>query len=334
MTADHPAADEQSVQDQAIAWLVRVQSDAATGDDWLDLEAWLAAAPENLAAFEAVETLAADITADAPAIAADLADDADDGRVADLTARRAARAGLSRRGWLTAAASAAAAAVVGTVGVSMLRRSPGILYETGRGQTRTVRLEDGTVIGLNGASRLRVRFDHGARRVFMEDAEASFDVAHDASRPFLIDAGDRQVRVVGTEFNVRNAAAGLTVTVRRGVVEVSDPHRGDAPARLTRGMELVHLTGAASSTVRRVAADDAFAWRSGRLVCRDRALADIVADLNRRLPVPISVEGPARDLRFSGVIVTDDEDAALGALEAYLPVRAARTSGAIRLVSR
>lgn len=334
MTPDHPSADQASVQDQAIAWLVRVQSDAATGDDWLELEAWLAAAPEHLTAFAAVEATAADAADAAPELLAGLADDSDDGRVADLTARRAARLGLSRRGWMTAAASAAAAAVVGTVGVSLLRRSPGILYETRRGESRSVRLQDGTTIGLNGASRLRVRFDHGERRVFMEDAEASFDVAHDASRPFLIDAGDRQVRVVGTEFNVRNAASGLTVTVRRGIVEVSDPRGRDPTARLTRGLELVHLAGAAGSTVRSVVADDAFAWRSGRLVCRDRRLADIVADLNRRLPVPITVEGHAGDLRFSGVIVTDDEDAALGALEAYLPVRAARTSGAIRLVSR
>ena len=54
----------------------------------------------------------------------------------------------------------------------------------------------------------------------MADAEALFDVAHDVRRPFLIGVGDRQVRVVGTEFNLRHRDDQVDLTVRRGIVEV------------------------------------------------------------------------------------------------------------------
>lgn len=48
--ADQLATDAR--REEALAWLVRVQSDVATGEDWAALNAWLEASEENLAAFE------------------------------------------------------------------------------------------------------------------------------------------------------------------------------------------------------------------------------------------------------------------------------------------
>ena len=67
----------------------------------------------------------------------------------------------------------------------------------------------------------------------MADGEAAFDVAHDPTRAFLIAVGDRQVRVVGTEFNLRRREGLTALTVRRGVVEVRPAGAPDAaPTRL------------------------------------------------------------------------------------------------------
>ena len=46
---------------EAVAWLVRVQSDQATADDWAALTAWLEASDDHLAAFEEIEGLAAEL---------------------------------------------------------------------------------------------------------------------------------------------------------------------------------------------------------------------------------------------------------------------------------
>lgn len=332
MTPQDPAQKAQAVRDQAIAWLVRVESDAADEGDWLGLEAWLAEAPEHREAFEALELMSAAFADQADLIAPGLASDQADG-VADLVARRAGPV-LSRRTWITAGVSAAAAVLAGVIGLSVMGQPTTTLYEAERGHPRTVRLDDGSTIGLNGGSTVRVRFERGARRVYMDNAEAAFDVARDPARPFIVEAGDRRVQVLGTEFNVRSTGETVTVTVRRGVVQVG-AQEGDGPvARLTAGKELTHRRGSPASSIRDVAPDDAFAWKAGRLVCRDRRLGDIVADLNRQLPTPIIVEGRAADLRFSGVLIVEDEASVLQALQAYLPVKAARVNGAIRLESR
>lgn len=339
MTPRNPADAEKAVRDQAIAWLVRVESDAADEGDWLGLEAWLQESPDHREAYEALELMSAAFGERADEIAPHLQPDADDDAVADLFARQrdrvgAARPGLSRRAWMTAGASAAAAVLVGVIGVSVMGRPATVVYESERGHPRTVQLADGSTIGLNGGSTIRVRLERGSRRVFMDHAEAAFDIAHDPSRPFIIEAGDRRVQVVGTEFNVRSAADTVTVTVRRGIVQVGE-RGGQGPVdRLTAGKALTHRIGSPVSEIRDVTPDDAFAWKTGRLVCRDRRLADIVVDLNRQLPSPITVAGPAAELRFSGVLVTTDEAAVLRALEAYLPVKAARVGGTIRLESR
>src|SRR5260370_434474 len=58
------------------------------------------------------------------------------------------------------------------------------------------------------------------RRVALADGQAIFDVVHDARRPFVVEAGGRQVRDVGTQFDVRERGGEFTVTVARGRVEV------------------------------------------------------------------------------------------------------------------
>jgi len=160
----------------------------------------------------------------------------------------------------------------------------------------------------------------------MANAQAAFDVAKDPSRPFLIDVADQQVRVVGTEFNIRQSAQALVVTVRRGVVEVRDPAReGVVVARLTRGHELRHRVGSPISQVSEVDPDAGFAWTTGRLVCADRPLDEVIEDLNRRFATPVRVEGGVGDRRFTGVLELGDEAVAVRNLAAFLSLPMRRT---------
>ena len=63
-------------------------------------------------------------------------------------------------------------------------------------------------------------------------------LAADAQRPFLIAAGDRTVRVVGTQFDVRRREGRLSVTVARGAVEVRpSPGAAGTAYRRSEGVE-------------------------------------------------------------------------------------------------
>ena len=307
---------EPARRDRAVEWHVRLASDAADEADWLAFEAWLAEAPEHRAAYGEVETLWMDLD-EAPSAPVN---------VVRLKARRPAPV------WLGAIAASLVAAVA--LGITLRTMTPPTtVYETAKGERRTIALADGTHIQLNSGSHIAVTLGRKARRVEMADAEAVFDVAKDADRPFLITAGDRQIRVVGTEFNVLRHDGRLDVTVRRGVVEVRPAAAPDGPAiaQLRKGQALSHREGAAPDTVSVAEQDAAFAWTTGQVVYRDRPLEEVATDLSRYVKTPIVVAPEARGLRLTAVIKVDDEPAMLRTLGQFLPVIAVREGGQIQL---
>jgi transmembrane sensor len=312
----------EAVRERAAAWHVRLASDAADEADWLAFEAWLRESPDHQRAYEAVEQVWVDLDA-APATAVT--------NVAALPARPPRRA-ILRLGAL--AASAAAAAVVGVTYWTGLPETQ--TFDTPPGRTQVVALADGSRITLNGGSHLTATLGRHERRVVMADAEAVFDVAKDPQRPFLIEAGEREIRVVGTEFNVLHHKGDTSVAVRRGVVEVRPAGApGARPlARLTKGQALTHVKGRPWDVVRSVDADAALAWTTGRLVFHGEPLADVARTLSRYVGRPIEVAPDARALPVTAVLNIGPEDAMLGSLADFLPVRVERQPGTVRLSLR
>ena len=316
--------------ESAIDWLVLLQGDAVDENDWRRFDAWLTASPDHARAYD--QAMAFDERLDLDARLAE--------RAAPVIAPVATLAKVvsqrpRRRVWLWSAGGAIAAALIaGAVllpdGLTGGRKTS---YVTGVGERRIVALEDGSRIEMNAASRLTVRFERKARRVELDDAQAFFDVAKDSRRPFLIEAGDTQVRVVGTQFDVRHRDGQVAVAVQRGVVEVRPA--GAAVVRLRPGQGVFHTEGRADARVAPIAVGEISGWRQGKLVYRDRPLSEIVGDLNRLFPRPVKLaDSRAADMRLSGVLIVDEQDAMVGRLSHLLPVRTTTTKDAIVIRAR
>jgi transmembrane sensor len=330
MTAGRPDGGERR-EAEAIAWLVRLNSGEAGESDWRAHGDWLADEPENAAIYARVEALWTEIDSHSDALAHAL--DREDA-AAVVPVRRAAP--TRRNGWAWAAAAAMAIAFAAAGGSAFLASRPAV-YRTEPGQTRTIALGDGTRIDMNGGSRLSVRYDRGARRVSLADAEAAFDVAKDPARPFLITAGDQRIRVVGTAFDVAHQNGGLVVTVQRGVVEVARLSRDGRAldvARVGAGYQLSRPRGVAEARIAAVDPAEALAWRQHRLVFHGEPLSQVVQALNRAFATPVEVQGPAASLTFTGVLVLDDEDAVIRRLQDFLAIDVDRSGDAIVIRSR
>ncbi len=317
--------DETMLDRQAADWFARVHAESAEEADWLALEAWLAGAPEHNAAFARVERLWAELDELGPDILRAL-EPAATASVVPMPAARRRRQVFPH--WLPIGAGLAASLVLAVFATMFMGRGPTSVYATTIGQTRTVALADGSVIHLNSASSIRVRLDGHRRRVTLAQGEAAFDVAKDPARPFVVTVGDQRVTVVGTEFDILRHDGRVAVTVRRGIVAVHAPR---TDARLTPGQQMVRHEGQPGAVVRAVDANNAFAWRKGYVVYQNRPLAEVVADLGRYFAVPIRTDAAAGKLAFSGALMIDNEDAVIGRLEAFLPVRADRTGAEITL---
>lgn len=295
---------------QAADWLVRLQAPDLVDAEVVAFDAWLAAGPGNAAAYDAALAVMLELDAAAADIAGEL----------DATPQR--RPG--RRGWIVAGGLAAAAAIALAVTPASLLAPATQTFATAKGEHRTVKLADGSTIELNAGSRLSVTLARHERRVAMPEGEAVFDVAADPARPFLIAAGDRTVRVVGTRFDVRHRGTALSVTVERGVVEVR-PRDGAAGRifRLHPGQRLDTAQGAPGVQLSIADPQQVESWRTGRLIYRDQPLGDVVADLNQQFERPMLIEDPAlAQTRVSGVLVLDDQAAVIRRLALLAPIKA------------
>lgn len=279
---------------EASAWLVRLQGSGRTPASEAAFRAWLAEDPAHARAFSRV-TDTWDIIP---------------GAARPQPARASSPSRRPR--WLAIAASLALA--ISAMGMSWLvLRDP--VYQTGVGEQQMVTLDDGTRVTLNTDTRLSVDYSAGLRRIQLDRGEALFEVARNPSRPFVVRAGDEQIRALGTTFMVRNEDARLDVLLIEGKVQVS---RGQVPDKdkggtardavvLMPGERLTLRDGAAHRTLDRPPVDEMTAWRRGEAMFDNVTLGEAVAEINRYGKAQVRIEDPAlAGLRISGVFATRD----------------------------
>lgn len=307
----------------AADWVARLSGEPVEAD-WLAFEAWLNAAPGHRDAYDRALALSLSIDAQAPVLV---------DRV-EAAARRPARSAQSSRQTWWGAGLMSLAAVAVTITALQPRPAPKAeVFATTKGERRDIVLSDGTRVSMNAASRLSVVMQKDRRELTLVSGEAAFKVVHDANRPFLVHLGDRDLRDIGTEFDVRREAGLVTVTVREGMVAVQRPGDDRLSLSMGPGSRLEHREGDPGSMVKAVDADDAFSWRSGRLIYRASPLSQVAADLSRYGKDDIRAEGPAAELKFTGVLTIDNQADMVRRLEALLPVAtsSSRKDGVILL---
>jgi len=211
-------------------------------------------------------------------------------------------------------------------------------------------LPDGSVVELKSGAQIVVDYTGPERRVSLREGEAHFDVAKDATRPFVVSARGLDVRAVGTAFVVHLAAREVEVLVTEGEVAL-DP----APA----GREETRTAGPVPAAPRwtdlrveagrrvRVESDDRrdvlpavqpvsapelterLAWRVPLLEFHATPLADVLPVINRHANIRVTLADPGLgDLRLSGVLRADNVAVLVRILESSYGVKAEPVSAA------
>lgn len=322
MTMDRE--EDRRIEADAARWVARFNSRVADTEELQQFFAWKKD-PRHAAAYERIDRhwRSARRLENDPQIA-DLVDAAR-GEVAD---RPPMRRPLM---W------GAATAIMGALALGTFFLWPNAVhYETEIGEQRLVRLEDGTSLHLDSASAVEVRFSSGHRRIALINGRALFDVAHDKSRPFDVDAGTATVRALGTRFEIDRQRSQANILLIEGKVQVDAAQcRIDAcrDQLLPGDMTTAREGGLGVKERGNVEADTS--WTTGRLQFAGRALVDAVKEVNRYCKTPIILDAPElADERVNGGFAVGDRDAFIRAVTALYPLRAQRDAdGSIRLVA-
>jgi len=206
-------------------------------------------------------------------------------------------------------------------------------YATGIAQTRTVTLEDGSEITLGADSRIEASLGERRRDLVLVKGQAFFTVARDPARPFYVAAGDIDVRVVGTRFEVHRAPGSVKVAVEEGIVDVrrkdspGGPGVADGGVRLLAG-QAVRMGAEGGGSVEPVILEELAGWRHGKLIYRNARLAEVVADANRYREGKIVLGAPRlAELRLTTSFSVDQVETMISMLEESLPVSVYRETG-------
>ena len=150
-----------------------------------------------------------------------------------------------------------------------------------RGETFKVVLSEGTEVFLNSDSRLVYpTVFKGKDRIVSLEGEAYFKVSRDVEHPFIVKTGNVQVRVLGTEFNVRGySPADVRITLITGKVAVSDTC-GTHNVEMEPGQS-AQLSTDGTFAVSEVNIESFLYWKEGFFYFDDIPLADMMKEIGR-----------------------------------------------------
>mgnify|MGYP000032955327 FL=1 len=166
-----------------------------------------------------------------------------------------------------------------------------------RGGEYKLVLADGTIVWLNSDSHIRypVTFSGNTRQVELE-GEAYFEVAKDVEKPFIVRMNEYNVRVTGTQFNVRNYLnESLATTLVEGGVQIERKGKVD---RLRPGQQAVLENN--EIRIRVVNVEEQVAWRHGAFGFTQCRLENIMEELARWYDVDVFyMNQQVKDYHFS-----------------------------------
>ena len=322
MSAASSPSDDSALPATAAQWTIR-RDRGLSATESIDYELWLAADPRHAAAMQRSSA------------AWSLLDRIPEKAAAPVLATATRRRSFWRRSVVLA--SLATAAALALVALRFTRSSalppPDLAATTANAPAsapRQLTLSDGTVVQLNTGGEVIEQFTPAERRVLLSHGEAHFAVTKNPARPFVVQAGNVDVRAVGTAFNIHLKAATVDVLVTEGVVQLKRPSPA-VPANATAAPNAVlprlianeravvtlaptSPTSSASPTpaivVTTASADEiarTLAWQAPLLRLGGSTLAELVLEFQRRSGQRVILADPAlASLRVGGRFRADD----------------------------
>ncbi len=162
------------------------------------------------------------------------------------------------------------------------------------GKRFELQLSDGTKAHLNAGSSLKypVQFLQGIPRKVFVSGEAYLDVAKDTKHPFIVNAQNLNVRVLGTQFNVHaypedNVSEIVLVEGSVGLYESEEEYDKSTSKVLMPGYKASFNRVNRSFTTDKVLPNVYTSWRKGELVFRNMSFDNILKKLERHYAITI-----------------------------------------------
>lgn len=208
---------------------------------------------------------------------------------------------------------------------------------TAKGSKGRFTLPDGSVVWLNSETKLTYPNQFtGNRRFVSLEGEAYFEVAKDAKKPFVVQAGEIDVEVLGTCFDLDSYSSGefVETALLNGSVKISGKALKDPvylkPNELFRYRKSDQIASVEEAKVG-LYAD----WIKDRLVFDNDCLADILISMEGRYNMEIECPKQfAASTRLSFTIRQESIEEVMEAMSLIAPIRYEIKSGKVYIIPK
>jgi len=213
------------------------------------------------------------------------------------------------------AATIALLVLMGNITYNLITKSESeiIVVNVPAGNTRKVTLPDNTLVWINSDSRLVYNkpFTKRAREVYLS-GEAYFDVTKNERKHFVVKTDDVNIRVVGTEFNVKSYPGEnlLEATLVKGIVNIE--YMKESPKaeniQLTMGQRaIVNRTNGNIDLQDNVEVINYISWKNGELRFIQSDMEDIIKQLERKFDIEIIIKtNQLKEKKYTGKFENDE----------------------------
>lgn len=241
-----------------------------------------------------------------------------------------------RRLFSPAFAKAASALMVCTALILYLQ--PALLqnfqsdYYTATGEQREIVLADGSHVLLNTDTAIKVYLQGNRRKIELLRGEAFFEVVHNQSQPFVVNADHVNTKDIGTAFSVSRLEDKVTVSVSEGVVETAIEPILEPVERLTKGQSAIYEANKLIN-LQSINTEQKLAWRDGKLVFIQATLDEIALQINRYRPGKLLIADPKlKQRRLTAVFYLNRLDDAINTLHRNFGISVRRVTNYLVLL--
>lgn len=310
--------DIDTIEDEALEWLVLLQSSTMTDQQEKAFFTWLHSEPAHQQAFVSAEGLWQ--RGGALSMAS---------RGARTASKQDYNSGIKGFNWFAPAAGFASVCIVAILFllVNVDSADQNLEFNTAYGEQKTVELAEGSVITLNTNSDIEVNLNSkNVREVTLFKGEVFFSVSHNADRPFTIKTEEGVIVVLGTKFSVKKEEGKTQVTVVEGKVglipDADQWQQQSIAVELTANQQL----NLESETLTPLTVDTSklLSWREGILHFEGETLVYVVSELNRYYSRSIQLGSEELESKLVVAVLplNNDFDSTLAYLERSLQLSA------------